>query len=100
MKEKFLEVIVSEMETGVIVIDDKKKILYANPFFMKTFSAERDLKGKRLADIVNDGTLLKTVDNVFSSKNMSPNAFIGEGQPQEITIQGKKNQVLEARLVP
>ena len=91
MKEKFLEVIVSEMETGVIVIDDKKKILYANPFFMKTFSAERDLKGKRLADIVNDGTLLKTVDNVFSSK---------KGQPQEITIQGSMNRVLEARLVP
>jgi len=100
VKEKFLEVIVSEMETGVIVIDGKKKILYANPFFMKTFSAEGDLKDKRLADIVNDETLLKTVDNVFSSKNMSPNAFIGEGQPQEITIQGKKNQVLEARLVP
>ncbi|MDP2683280.1 MAG: ATP-binding protein [Deltaproteobacteria bacterium] len=91
MKEQFLEVIVSEMETGVIVIDDKRNILYANPFFTKTFSAEGDLKGKRLADIVNDEMLLKTVDNVFSSK---------KGQPQEITIQGKKNQVLEARLVP
>ncbi|HLA50842.1 MAG TPA: histidine kinase dimerization/phospho-acceptor domain-containing protein, partial [Thermodesulfobacteriota bacterium] len=91
MKEQFLEVIVSEMETGVIVIDDKRNILYANPFFTKTFSAEGDLNGKRLADIVNDETLLKTIDNVFSSK---------KGQPQEITIQGKKNQVLEARLVP
>ena len=91
VKDKFLEVIVSEMETGVIVIDDKKKILYANPFFMKTFSAEEDLKGKKLIDIVNDQILLKTVDNVFLSK---------KGEHQEITIQGKKNQVLEARLVP
>lgn len=100
MKERFLKVIVSEMETGVIVIDDKKNILYANPFFMKTFSAEGDLKGKRLADTVNNEPLLKTVDNVFLSKNMSPNVFTGEGQSQEITIQGKKDQVLEARLVP
>lgn len=91
MKEKFLEVIVSEMETGVIVVDDKKKILYANPFFTKTFSAKGDLNGKRLADIVNDETLLKTIDNVFSSK---------KGQPKEITIQGSMNRVLEARLVP
>lgn len=91
MKEKFLEVIVSEMETGVIVVDDKKKVLYANPFFTKTFSAEGDLNGKRLADIVNDETLLKTIDNVFSSK---------KGQPKEITIQGSMNRVLEARLVP
>lgn len=91
MKEKFLEVIVSEMETGVIVVDGKKKILYANPFFTKTFSAEGDLNGKRLSDIVNDETLLKTVDNVFSSK---------KGQPKEITIQGSMNRVLEARLVP
>ena len=91
MKEQFLEVIVSEMEIGVIVIDDKKKILYANPFFTKTFSAEGDLNGKRLADIVNDETLLKTIDNVFSSK---------KGQPKEITIQGSMNRVLEARLVP
>ena len=107
MKEQFLEVIVSEMETGVIVIDDKRNILYANPFFTKTFSAEGDLKGKRLADIVSDEMLLKTVDNVFSSKNIPPVPLIegdkgggGERQPQEITIQGKKNQVLEARLVP
>ncbi|HKZ46029.1 MAG TPA: PAS domain-containing protein, partial [Thermodesulfobacteriota bacterium] len=91
MKEQFLEVIVSEMETGVIVVDDKRNILYANPFFTKTFSAEGDLNGKRLSDIVKDETLLKTIDNVFSSK---------KGQPKEITIQGSMNRVLEARLVP
>lgn len=100
METQFLEVIVSEMETGVIVIDDKKKILYANPFFAKTFSTDEDLKGKKLVDIVNDPMLIKAIENMFSSKNISPNAFIGEGQPPEITIQGSMNRVLEARLVP
>jgi len=91
VKEKFLEVIVCEMETGVIVVNDKREILYTNPFFMKTFAAEGDLNGKRLVDIVNNKTLLKTIDNVFLSK---------KGQPKEITIQGSMNRVLEARLVP
>src|SRR3989338_3882518 len=90
MKENILEAVIKELEIGVVVIDAKGKLLYTNPFFEKTFSEEGGLKGKKLVDIVNDQTLLKAADNVLSKK----------GQPQEIAIQGKKNQVLEARLVP
>jgi len=91
MKDSFLEAVIREMQVGVVVLDIKKRILYSNPFFEKTFSINETLEGRKFNEIINDPPLLETIDGIISA---------GEKQPQEITIQGKGNQILEARLVP
>ena len=45
MKEQLLEVVVKEMQQGVVIINDKGLILYANPFFQETFAINLPLKG-------------------------------------------------------
>ncbi|MBI3399750.1 MAG: PAS domain S-box protein [Deltaproteobacteria bacterium] len=91
MKAKLLEAVVDEMQNGVLVIDAKKRLLYANPFFEKTFSAAGKLEGKGLSEVVKDKTVLETVDRMLLSK---------EEKPQEIAVQGKGGRFFEARLVP
>src|SRR3990167_266899 len=91
IKEKILEAVISEIQIGVVVLGMNKQILYSNPFFEKTFSLSEKPAGKRLSDLINVPSFSKTLDSALSSD---------ENQPQEITIQGKGNQILEARLVP
>lgn len=91
MKDSFLEAVIREMQVGVVVLDIKKRILYSNPFFEKTFSMNETLEGRKFNEIINDPPLLETIEGIISAC---------EKQPQEITIQGKGNQILEARLVP
>lgn len=91
MKERFLELLVKEMQQGAVIIDEQGVILYANPFFQKTFSIDHPLEGIKFSDAVADQSLISAVDSVLSSK---------EGQPIEVTIQGNGNQVLEVRFVP
>lgn len=91
MKGKLLEAVIREMQMGVIVLDPDKKILYANPFIYENFPLEGVIEGKKVDDIINDKALLKAIDTVFPLKGK---------KSQEITIQGKGNQVLEVRLVP
>jgi two-component system phosphate regulon sensor histidine kinase PhoR len=91
MKGKFLEAVVREMEMGVIVLSSDKKILYANPFIYASFPLKDGIEGKKITDIINDHALFKIIDKVFASEG---------SQSQEITIQGRGNQVLDVRLVP
>ncbi len=91
MKQKLLEAVVKELKIGVVVIDADKNILYANPFFEKTFSTEEPVEGKRITDIINNPEMLNAASKVLSSN---------KEHPQEITMHGKGNQILEARLVP
>ncbi len=91
MKNSFLEAVIREMQMGVIVLDAKERILYSNPFFEKTFSMNGTVEGRKFNEIINDPPLLDTVRGIISA---------GKKQPQEITIQGKGSQILEARLVP
>src|SRR3990167_3100609 len=91
IKEKILEAVISEIQIGVVVLGMNKQILYSNPFFEKTFSLSEKPAGKRLSDLINVPSFSKTLDSALSSD---------ENQPREITIQGKGNQILEARLVP
>ncbi|MEK7846191.1 MAG: ATP-binding protein [Nitrospinota bacterium] len=91
MKDSFLEAVIREMQVGVVVLDIKKRILYSNPFFEKTFSINETLEGRKFNEIISDPPLLETIEGIISA---------GEKRPQEVTIQGKGNQILEARLVP
>ncbi|MBI5048916.1 MAG: PAS domain-containing protein [Deltaproteobacteria bacterium] len=91
MKTGLLEAVVNELQIGVLVISDKKKLLYANPFFEKTFSVEGKPDGKNLSDVIKDKAVIEVIEKMLSSKGK---------QPQEITIQGRGSQILEARLVP
>lgn len=91
MKARLLEVALKEMQEGIVIIDDHEMILYANPFFQKTFAIGHPLEGIKFSDTVSDPLLLTTMNSVLSSE---------KGQPEEITIQGKGDQVLELRLVP
>lgn len=91
MISKLLEAVVREMQTGVLVMDAGKRLLYANPFFEKTFSAAGKLEGKGLSEVVKDKTVVETVDRMLASK---------EEEPQEIAVEGKGGRFFEARLVP
>ena len=91
VKAGLLEAVVKEMQIGVLVMDAGKKLLYANPFFEKTFSVEGKPEGKNLSGVIKDKAVIEVIEKMLSSKGK---------QPQEITIQGKGSQILEARLVP
>ena len=91
MREQLLEVVVKEMQQGVVIINDKGLILYANPFFQETFAVNLPLEGINFTEVVEDAVLLNTVETVLSSEAR---------QSKEITIKGKGNQILEARLIP
>jgi len=91
MKEKLLEIIVQEMKQGVVIIDDRGTILYANPFFQKTFAIEHSIEGTMLSDAVSNPLLLDAIGSVLSEK---------EGKSKEITLKGRVNQILELRIVP
>ena len=91
MKEKLLEVVVREMQEGAVLIDSKGIILYANPFFKKTFTIDYPIEGIKFSEVVGDQLLVTTVDLVLFSRDR---------QSKEITIQGKGGQVLELRLIP
>ncbi len=91
MKQKLLEAVVKELKIGVVVIDADKNILYANPFFEKTFSTDGCVEGKNIADIINNPAMLDAAAKVLSSN---------KNHPQEITMLGKGNQILDVRFVP
>src|SRR3989338_11337169 len=91
MKTGLLEAVVNELQIGVLVISDKKKLLYANPFFEKTFSVEGKSEGKNLSDVIKDKAVIEVIDRMLISK---------EKGPQEIAVEGMGGQFFEVRLVP
>src|SRR3989338_7520108 len=91
VKAKLLEAVVDEMQNGVLVIDAKKRLLYANPFFEKTFSLEGKPDGKNLSDVIKDKAVIEAIDRMLISK---------EEWPQEIAVEGKGRRFFEVRLVP
>ena len=90
MKQTLLEIVVREMQQGVVIVDDKGMILYANPFFQETFAINRPVEGVKFSDAISDHLLTTSVDSLLLSK---------KGESKEVTIQGKRDQVLEVRLV-
>ena len=91
VKAGLLEAVVKEMQIGVLVMDAGKKLLYANPFFEKTFSVEGKSEGKNLSDVIKDKAVIEVIDRMLISK---------EEWPQEIAVEGKGGKFFEVRLVP
>lgn len=91
MKAGLLKVVAEEMQIGTVIIDEKGAILYANPFFEKTIAEGNAIEGRMFSDVITDTGLLNTVAENISGEN---------NQPGEVTVHGKKNQILEVRLVP
>ena len=91
VKGKLLEAVVREMQIGVLIIDAQKKLLYANPFFEKTFYTAEDLEGKNFSDVVKDKAVTEVIEKMLKSK---------EEEPQEIAVEGKGGRFFEVRFVP
>ncbi len=75
-----LEAIAREMHTGVLVLDSKGRVLYANPFFMKSFPSDDGVEGKPVAALMRNKPLLKTIDGFIGGTLLaSEDIEINEG---------------------
>ena len=70
--------IAGEMHTGALVLDAQKRVLYVNPFFVKSFPAAKDIEGTRVEEILENELLLGAVDRFFSA---------GVGPDEDIEIE-------------
>lgn len=61
-ENSLLEAIAREMETGVLVLDGRGCVLYANPFLARCFPVEGEIKGEKIAAVIKDRDFLKAVD--------------------------------------
>ncbi len=66
-KNFILEAIAKEMRSGVLVLGKDAAVLYANPFFHKSFPLEGGVEGRGVDEIISNSTLLKTVRAMIRS---------------------------------
>ncbi|MEK7680350.1 MAG: histidine kinase dimerization/phospho-acceptor domain-containing protein, partial [Deltaproteobacteria bacterium] len=85
-----LDIVATEMRSGVLVLDGKGKALYANPFFLTAYSVDGPVEGRSISSITRDKALLKTIDEFYSS---------GGSAPAEIEV-NEAGRNFAARLVP
>ncbi|MEE8574120.1 MAG: ATP-binding protein [Thermodesulfobacteriota bacterium] len=75
-----VDAIAREMQTGALVLDSEKRILYANPFFLKSFALSGVVEGRPLSEIIGDRILLDTVKVFFKDgRNLDEDIEIKEG---------------------
>lgn len=60
-KSTILEAIAANMQTGVLVLDNGGRVVYANPFLLRSFPVKGGITGKPFEDIMRDANLLDTV---------------------------------------
>lgn len=77
-KNIILETIAREMHTGVVVLDRDGRVLYANPFFLKSFPVEGGAEGRPVAECVQSEGLLKSVEAMLAKRG-------GKTEDMEIT---------------
>lgn len=70
--------IAAEMHTGALVLDAEKRVLYVNPFFVKSFPLAKEIEGTRVDEIIENEFLLGAVDRFFSA---------GVGPDEDIEIE-------------
>lgn len=54
-----------EMQSGVLALNAKGKIVYANPFFMNALSVDKNIKDKSIEHILTDSVLTEPLKNFF-----------------------------------
>ncbi|MFQ5737268.1 MAG: sensor histidine kinase [Thermodesulfobacteriota bacterium] len=75
-----LEAIAREMQTGVLVLDAHARVLYANPFFLRSFPAGDGAEGLPIGELVKNGLLLDTIEGFIRDTGRPPESIeIGEG---------------------
>jgi len=62
-----IEVIAREMHTGALVLDAQKRVLYANPFFVKSFPVAGVIEGRLVEEIIRDEFLLGAIDRFMTA---------------------------------
>ena len=67
MDSAIVSAIAKEMRMGALVLDAKKRVLYANPFFKKSFPSVINIEGKAVSEILEDEFLLGAVDRFMSA---------------------------------
>jgi len=79
-KGVILETIAKEMQTGVLVLDNTGRALYANPFFLSAFHAASGVEGKDIGEVIKNAALLKTAGDFIKAKRKDPlDVEINEG---------------------
>ncbi|MBI5588564.1 MAG: phosphate regulon sensor histidine kinase PhoR [Deltaproteobacteria bacterium] len=87
---RIVDTIAREMPTGVVALDGKKRVVYANPFFLKSFAATTDLRGRVVSEVIKDNGLLDTVNDFIKKDRV---------EAREIEI-AEKDRFFKVRLVP
>lgn len=64
-KQKRMEAILKSMESGVVAIDRKNRIILTNPYAEKLFGIDENVIGKNLIDAIRDFE----IENVFNSES-------------------------------
>ena len=62
-----LNAIAREMHTGALVLDGNKRVLYANPFVLKSFPAAKKIEGRSVDEIIEDELLLGAVERFLTT---------------------------------
>lgn len=68
-KQNRLEAILKSMDSGVIAIDKKQRIIMINPYAKEIFGIDKDIIGCNLVDIIKDFEL----ENIFKQTNKEYN---------------------------
>jgi two-component system phosphate regulon sensor histidine kinase PhoR len=90
-----LEAIAREMRSGVLVLDSDATVLYASPFFMKSFPLEGGVTGRKVSEIIGNLALNESVQGLIRSND--------EGGPAKETEEIEIDEGLRCfnvRLVP
>ncbi len=86
MNSAIVSAIAKEMRMGALVLDREKMVLYANPFFIKSFPAAIDVEGREVDEILKDEFLLGAIDRFLSDG-------VGPGENIEIYEGGRSFKV-------
>ncbi len=92
-----VEAIASEIQTGAVALDSGKKVLYANPFILKSFKAKGELSGRPLSELFEDKSLLSAVDAAVLKADSG--GFEVDSKDEFIEIR-ESGRYYNARLVP
>jgi two-component system phosphate regulon sensor histidine kinase PhoR len=85
-----LGAIAGEMQAGVLALGAKGAVLYANPFFLKSFPVEGGVEGRTVREIIDDPALLKAVERLLRGR---------QGRAEEIEL-SERGALFKVRMVP
>lgn len=75
-KKETMELVLQNMKEGLLIIDEKDKVLLGNDVFLRTFGIESPYRGMTAAEVLRDAEILAMIDeardkNVAVSREIS-----------------------------